>query len=173
MAEEGTATQVVTEPASGGMMKKLVLGGGALLLLGAGIFAGPAVMNMISPADEAETADGDAAAVDTDGPAIYQSLHPPLVVNFKDELGEGHFMQITLEVMSRDQDVINSVREHTPVIRNELILLFGNANYERVTTREGKEELLQDTLTVIQDVMSERIGEPGVEAVYFTSLVIQ
>ncbi len=108
-----------------------------------------------------------------DGPALYTSLHPPLVVNFKDSVGESHYMQITMEVMARDQNIINSVREHTPVIRNALILLYSGAVYEEVTTRDGKEKMLADGLAEIQKVMTEQVGEPGVEAVYFTALVIQ
>jgi flagellar FliL protein len=78
-----------------------------------------------------------------------------------------------MEVMSRDQEVINAVREHTPVIRNALILMFGTSMYEKVSTREGKEEMLENALTEIQTVMTERIGEPGVDEVYFTALVVQ
>ena len=79
---------------------------------------------------------------------------------------------MTMEVMARDQGVINSVREHTAVIRNNLILLYSSAVYEEITTREGKEQMLADGLAEIQSVMEE-LGESGVEAVYFTSLVIQ
>jgi flagellar FliL protein len=75
--------------------------------------------------------------------------------------------------MARDQDVINAVREHAPVIRNDLILLYTNVVYEEVTTREGKEKMLSDGLLQVQNIMEERIGEPGVEALYFTGLVIQ
>ena len=82
-------------------------------------------------------------------------------------------MQITMEVMARDQGVINAVREHTPVIRNALILLYSGAVYDEVTTLDGKEKMLADGLEKIQGVMTEQIGEPGVEAVYFTALVIQ
>jgi len=115
----------------------------------------------------------DAAAEPAQGPAIYQSLHPPLVVNFKDELGDAHFMQMTIEVMARDQELINAVREHTPAIRNALILHYSAAVYEEVTTREGKEKMLAEGLTEIQKVMNEQTGEDAIEAVYFTALVIQ
>jgi flagellar FliL protein len=170
MAEEDGATEEAAEEKSGGMMKMIVLGGVAVVLLVVGIFAGPAIMNMISPppAEESEAQEAPGS-----GPAIYTSLHPPLVVNFKDSAGDQHFMQITMEVMARDQDVINAVREHTPVIRNNLILLYGTADYDEVTTREGKEKMLDDGLQSIREVMLERIGEEGVEAVYFTSLIIQ
>ena len=173
MADEETQAEEA-QAASGGMMQKLMMGVGALVLVVIGVVAGPTVMNMISPPPEEETAaEEEELVVDTGKPAIYQSLHPPLVINFKDELGDVHFMQVTLEVMSRDQEVINSVREHTPAIRNALILMWGNVKYEAVVTREGKEQMLADALAEIQKIMRERIGQPGIEAVYFSGLVVQ
>jgi flagellar FliL protein len=173
MAEEEIESgEVVEESApAGGLRKKLVLGGIGLVLLVAGVFAGPAIMNMVSGTPEDVVVD-EAAPV-TSKPPLYESLHPPLVVNFDDLNGTTHFMQITMEVMSRDQDVINAVREHTPVIRNNLILLYGNSVYEEITTRKGKEKMLADGLAEIQKIMKEQIGVTGVEAVYFDSLIIQ
>ena len=173
MADEENATEG-TEEASGGKGKMMMFGGIAVVMLVIGIFAGPAVMNMISPPEPEEGADA-ADAVPAKGPAIYQSLHPPLVVNFKDSSGDSHFMQITMEVMSRDQEVVNSVRDHTPAVRNALILLFSGAIYEEVTTREGKEQMLADGLAEIRRVMNEMTGEEmeAIEAAYFTALVIQ
>jgi len=174
MAEEGSESEDGGEAASGGgMMKKIALGGVAVVLLAVGVFAGPAVMNMISPPDAEEDVAAEEEQSAGAGPPIYSSLHPPLVVNFKDASGDPHFMQITMEVMARDQGVINAVREHTPVIRNNLILLFGDADYDAVTTLAGKEKMLEDALQEIRHVMQEQIGEEGVEAVYFTSLIIQ
>ena len=170
MADEETVNEDTAEKSGGGIMKMLMIGGIAVVMLVVGIFAGPAIMNMISPPPEGEEA---AVPEPGDGPAIYTSLHPPIVVNFKDAVGDPHFMQITMEVMARDQNVINSVREHTAAIRNALILLYSGSIYEEVTTHEGKEKMLAEGLEQIQVVMTETIGEPGVEAVYFTSLVIQ
>lgn len=166
--EENTNEQ--TEEKSGGMGKMIMIGGIAVVMLVVGIFAGPAIMNMISPPpEETETAEAEP----TDGPALYTSLHPPIVVNFQDAVGDPHFMQITMEVMARDQEVINAVREHAAAIRNSLILLYSNAVYEEITTLDGKEKMLEDGLVKIQEVMTATTGDPGVEAVYFTSLVIQ
>ena len=169
MAEENNDTEVAAS-SGGGMMKKLVFAGIGLALVGAGVVGGITFLGGDTPA-EGEEATEEAAP--SDGPALYTSLHPPLVVNFKDSIGESHFMQITMEVMAREQNIINAVREHTPVIRNALILLYSGAVYEEVTTRSGKEKMLADGLAEIQKVMTQQIGEPGVEAVYFTALVIQ
>jgi flagellar FliL protein len=171
MAEEQVQEEGVEEQ-SGGKSKMLLIGGIAVVMLLVGIFAGPAVMNMISPPAAEEGAEADNVAK-AKGPAIYQSLHPPLVVNFKDSVGDSHFMQITMEVMSRDQGVINDVRDHTPMIRNSLILLFSGAVYEEVTTREGKEKMLADGLAEIRKVMADSTDAELIEAVYFTALVIQ
>ena len=168
MVEEETGAEAVAEETKGGPGKKLLFGGIGLALVVAG---GLAITFMGSGSPE--EADGEAPVANVSKPALYTSLHPPLVVNFDDINGVTHFMQITMEVMSRDQNVINAVREHTPVIRNNLILLYGNSIYEEITTRKGKEQMLADGLAEIQNIMKERIGEAGVEAVYFTSLIIQ
>ena len=174
MADEENTEAAAAEAAQGGGLKKMILTGViGLVLVGVGIFAGPAVMNMISPPEAVEAEGGGDVAKAADGPPIYQSLHPPLVVNFKDEAGDSHFMQITMEVMSRDQGVINSVRENVAVIRNALILLYSGAILEEIETREGKEQMLEDGLEEIERVMVETTGEGGVEALYFTALVIQ
>ncbi|MDX1517841.1 MAG: flagellar basal body-associated FliL family protein [Woeseiaceae bacterium] len=174
MADEETTEAAADEAAQGGGMKKMILFGViGLVLIGIGIFAGPAVMNMISPPAETGADGEEAVATVADGPPIYQSLHPPLVVNFKDESGDSHFMQITMEVMSRDQGVINRVRDNVAVIRNALILLYSGAILEEIETREGKEQMLEDGLEEIERVMVETTGEGGVEALYFTALVIQ
>lgn len=169
MAEEEKGTEAGAS-SGGGMMQKLMFAGIGLALVAAGVVGGMTLFGGDTPAE------GDAAVEDaapSEGPALYTSLHPPLVVNFKDSVGESHFMQITMEVMAREQGIINAVREHTPVIRNALILLYSGAIYEEITTRKGKEKMLAEGLAEIQKVMTKEIGEPGVEAVYFTALVIQ
>ena len=60
-----------------------------------------------------------------------------------------------------------------PAIRNNLVLLFSSQSYERVSTLEGKEALREEALGVVQEVLEQETGDPGVEAVYFTSLVMQ
>lgn len=171
-AEDQTEDNEAEETKGGGKTKLIIIVV-ALLVLGAGgFFAAPAVMNMISPPaeDEAEPAE---PVVDTGKPALFAPLHPPLVVNFKDAYGESHFMQFTLEVMAREQAVIDEVKNHAAVIRNSLILMYGNVEYETVITREGKEQMLADALAEIQDIVETETGKTGVEAVFFTSLIIQ
>jgi flagellar protein FliL len=174
-AEDGTEAAEAPRR-RGGILGKLVIAAVAAVLIGVGAFVGPLVVKMISGGPDeavAEAPKQEASAKPAQGPELYQSLLPPLVVNIKDADGEVHYMQMSMEAMARDQDVVNAIRDHTTVIRNNLILLYGSAMYEDVITREGKEKLLKDGLAEIQSIMQPHIGNGKVEALYFTGLIIQ
>lgn len=103
---------------------------------------------------------------------IYLPLDPAFVVNFQDHASM-RFLQIGVEVMARDQKVIDSVTLNMPQIRDRLVLLFSSQTYDAISTLQGKEKLRAETLKAVQQVLEKEIGEPGVEAVYFTSFVMQ
>ncbi len=105
-------------------------------------------------------------------PAVYIPIDPAFVVNFASQ-GRARFLQITVEVMTRDPKVPEHIEQHLPVIRNNLMLLFSSQTYDSVNTLEGKEALREEALSVIQEILQEETGDPGVEAVYFTSFVMQ
>jgi flagellar FliL protein len=118
---------------------------------------------------EPEHAEEDIKVIE---PAIYIPIDPAFVVNFA-EGSRARFLQVTVEVMTRNTHVEEQIRTHMPVIRNNLVLLFSSQTYEGVSTLEGKEALREEALTVIQKILEEETGDPGIEAVYFTSFVMQ
>lgn len=105
-------------------------------------------------------------------PAIYLPIDPAFVVNFASQ-GKARFLQVTVEVMTRDPLMPDQIKLHMPVIRNNLMLLFSNQSYDGVSTLEGKEALREEALEVVQQILEEEAGDAGVEAVYFTSFVMQ
>ncbi len=105
-------------------------------------------------------------------PAVYLALDPPFVVNFEDQRAV-RFLQITVDVMARDQEVLDAVNTHGPAIRNNLIILFSSQDADAVGTREGKEKLRKDTLAEINKILAAEGADGGLEAVYFTSFVMQ
>lgn len=134
------------------------------------------VPDAAAKADAGESA--DAAEEDSEGkddkpaPANYVPLDPPFVVNFEGN-SAARFLQINVEVMSRKPEYAEHIKKHMPVIRNNLVLLFGSQTYEQVSTLKGKEELRQKALTEVQKILEEETGESGIEALYFTSFVMQ
>jgi len=105
-------------------------------------------------------------------PLNYVPMDPPFVVNFNADT-DIRFLQITVEVGTRNPDVVELVKEHRPAIRNSLVMLFGNQDPHTLNTREGKEKLRSDTLAEIQKVMEDETGDTAVENVFFTSFVMQ
>ena len=102
---------------------------------------------------------------------VYYAIDPPLVVNFEDA-SVVRFLQITMEIMAHDQKAIDSVQKSIPLIRNNLLLLMSNRNYQTMMSREGKEKLRQEALTEVRAVQKKE-GGPDVDDVLFTSFVVQ
>jgi flagellar FliL protein len=106
-------------------------------------------------------------------PPLYVGLEPPFVVNFEGEQIV-RFLQITVQVMTRDPATVELLKANDPVVRNDLLLLFANQKSEVVAARAGKEKLRSDALTAIRHVVELGGGKPDhVENVYFTSFVMQ
>src|SRR5271169_6559981 len=81
-------------------------------------------------------------------PALYYAIDPPLVVNFEDGSAV-RFLQISMSIMAHDEKAIESVQKNVPVIRNNLLLLMSNRNYQTMISREGKEKLRDEALAEV------------------------
>jgi flagellar protein FliL len=106
-------------------------------------------------------------------PAQFIPLDPPFVVNFEPG-ATARFLQITAQVMTRDPHMKEFLEANNPIIRNDLLLMFGNKHVEEVSTQEGKEALRAAALAAVRKIVEAEEGDPDeVEAVYFTSFVMQ
>ena len=130
------------------------------------------VWGRVAEQNGGEPGEQQARADERRRPQIYHPLEPAFVVNFNDE-SDVRFLQITLQIATRDPAVIEQVKEHAPAIRNNLVMLFSNQDPAVLNTREGKETLRTQTLEEVRNVLEEQTGEGGVENVYFTSFVMQ
>jgi len=106
-------------------------------------------------------------------PPLYLALDPAFVVNFQaDQVVR--FLQVSIEVMSRDQATLDLLKNNDPVVRNDLLILLANQKYSVIATPTGKEQLRADALAAIRKVLVQAGGDPKrLEAVYFTSFVMQ
>lgn len=182
MADAAENAPAVAPKKSGGAAGKLINAIGIFVVCLAAVVAGGYVNAALHPLPElklgkdgtiteVEPAAGTAAHPDAGKPAIYFALDPPLVVNFED--GEAvRFLQVSMEVMARDQKAIDGVQKNVPLIRNNLLLLMSNRDYKTLMTRDGKEALRKEALAAIQAVQTKN-GDPPIEDLLFTSFVVQ
>jgi flagellar FliL protein len=105
-------------------------------------------------------------------PALYLQLDPAFVVNFQDDRAL-RFLQVGVNVMAHDPVAIQATKDAEPVIRNALLMLFSAQDFTALSNVKGKQKLQADALAEIQRVLKEKIGRPGIDAVYFTSFIMQ
>jgi len=107
-------------------------------------------------------------------PAIYFPLEPAFVVNFQDR-GRTRFLQISMEISTRDSSMIDELTKHMPLIRNNILLILSNQKAESLHTVEGKEQIRTEALEELRRILSEQTGliDVGIDGLYFTSFVTQ
>ncbi|MFP6806514.1 MAG: flagellar basal body-associated FliL family protein [Pseudomonadales bacterium] len=106
--------------------------------------------------------------VEVKAPPIYLPLDP-FVVNFVQN-GALRYLQITLELMSRNSEIIETVKLNTPEIRNSLILVLSGHTYADLASRKGKELIREQVQYEINRIIE---VEEGIESVYLTCFVMQ
>lgn len=168
----------MAQPSNKGGMLKIVLILLAMLLL-AGASAGAALMfsgaldGMSGGAkthaveDKADKRPGAKAAA-----PIYVELGEPFVVNFI-QGSQIRYLQVKIEVMTRNPEIPAAIETHLPKIRNNLVFMFSGFDYQSLGTVAGKQKIRDEALAEIQSILSDEIGDSGVESVYFTSFVMQ
>jgi flagellar FliL protein len=113
------------------------------------------------------------AAAAPPAPMIYLPMDPPFVANF----GPGasaRFLQIDLRIASRSQETIDLMKANEPMLRNDLLLLFGAQDATALADRKGKDRLRAESLATVRRIVKSLGGKAeAVDSVLFASFVMQ
>lgn len=162
-----------------GKLVIILLIGLVVLLLAVGTAAALYLTGFVGPGsgDDQEVAEEETEGGGEDTapqePAQYMELEDAITVNIERENGRRAILQAQIQIMARDEEVFSAVESHMPVIRNNLISLFGDQSYESVSSSEGKNALREEARGEINGVLEEQGEDARIEAVYFTRLVTQ
>jgi flagellar FliL protein len=176
---EGTPAPETAAKASGGLLKAVGITIGLFIMMLASQLAGPIIGCRLfgaampgCPAPEVAMGADGKPVEKPKAPPVYLPLDPPLVASFQDG-GQIRFLQVAVELMARDEEAIEQVKTHMPVVRNNLLMMLGGETLTTLTSRDGKEALRTRALAEVQRILTENTGKPGVEDLYFTSFVVQ
>ena len=185
MAEEQMEEELdLGEENQGGSKKKLIIIIGAavlVLLLGGGAawFFMSGDEEGASESAETEQTDGDKKdssegkdSAEEKGPAMYHSMDPVFVANLPPGTG-AKMLQVGVDLMMRNPELLEFIKLNDPMIRHQLLNLFSTQDAKALRKRDGKEKLQSEALETIQKIVKEQGGPGKVEAVYFTSFVMQ
>jgi len=182
MADAAEAASPPAKKKLGGIVGTLINGVGIFVLTLGAVVAGGFVNAKLHPAPDYKIADGKATAIAPAGGGgghsqevaktdNYFAIDPPLVVNFEDGSAV-RFLQITAEVMAKDPKSIDGIKANLPLVRNNLLLVIGNRDFQSLMTRDGKEKLRSDALAELRSIAKkESLPEP--DDLLFTSFVVQ
>ncbi|MCP4494678.1 MAG: hypothetical protein GY820_46355 [Gammaproteobacteria bacterium] len=163
--------------ASGGSKKKLILIIVAVLVLvgatigGTLVFVGSGAGSVVETETEAE-AESEEEEVAEKGDPTYVDLKPAFTVNLDPEDKVG-FLQVSLQVLTYDDVVAADLNKHKPLIRNNLVFLFGQQKSIDLRTSEGKLNLQKSALETVQSVITQYGSGGEVDNVFFTTFVMQ
>jgi flagellar FliL protein len=111
-------------------------------------------------------------AVNLSKTELYLPLEPAFVVNFRDDESL-RYLQVGVTLMSHDADALNTAKSADPVIRDALVALFSDQKYSIISDAAGRANLQAQALAAVRKIVKARLGRPGIDALYFTSFVMQ
>ena len=167
MAQE--QQQAEAEPAGGGNKKLIFIILGVVLLIGGSV--GGTLLIVGGGDDSAEAGIEEEVEV-ARGDATYIDLKPAFTVNLAPQDPVG-FLQISMQILTFDDDVAEELEKHKPLIRNNLVVLFGKQSSADLRAPEGKEQLQKSALETVQSVINKHGSGGEVDNVFFTSFVMQ
>ncbi|MBK1647438.1 flagellar basal body-associated FliL family protein [Rhabdochromatium marinum] len=152
-------------PKKAGKKKLIIILLLALIVLGGG--GGAAWYFLLGGTEKAEVTTEPAPM-----PLLYYRLDKPITATLEPDQ-PASFVRVNLVLASRDPAVIDALRLHTPIIRNDLLPILGNQKYAELNTPEGKDALRTQIYDAITAILV-RTGSPaGIEHVYFNEIVMQ
>ena len=102
----------------------------------------------------------------------YRSLGDEFIVNFQDQQ-VASYLQIGLNVASRQEADLLKVDQELPAIRNDILLLLSDQRFEELRTEQGKLKLREKLLETVHHSIDQKKPEGGIEAIYFTHFIMQ
>ena len=171
MANDKEAEDLDLGEEKSGKSKLIIIISAVVVLL---IGGGAAAFFLLSGDEEevaseaTEQVDGQAYA--TQGPVQYLALDPPFVVTLP---GRPSLLQVGVSVRFSSVELEAFVKHNDPMIRHNLLNLLSTVDAEALKQRSAKESLQQRMLDELNRILKELQAPAQVEALFFTSFVMQ
>lgn len=166
--KEKQETQETEEKPSGNKKIIIFIVAGALLLVGVSVGI---TLVLLSGNDEASDTAEVEEEIPEKGDPIYYELKP-FTVNLDPDDPVG-FLQVQVQVLTYVDQVAADLEKHTPLIRNNMTVLFGRQKSAELRSPEGKQVLQKKIHDLIQEAVNKYGSGGEVDNVFFTNFVMQ
>jgi len=140
----------------------------AAILLGIGVGAG-GVFFMVGGSDESAA---EEELVPQHVQAIYYRFDNPFIVTVMSG-GKQRYLQVNVTVKTKDQGVVKQLKNHKPVVKSALNNLFGAQDLNHMQSAQGRMDLNEEAMNVVQTFITSKDENLKIEKVLFTDFVMQ
>ncbi len=145
----------------------------ALVAVLAAAAAGGGVWFFTQSTQEEKTSQAPKKKNATPAPAQYFALEPAFVVNLNGPIDGPRYLQLEVQLMTRDPAALDAIKTHAPALRARLLMLFSQVEPAQIADIAGKKKLQADSLAEVQKVLKAETGSNGADDLLFTSFVTQ
>jgi len=103
----------------------------------------------------------------------YVSLGKPMVLNLATDGRRLAFLQISADVLVKDDTAKTVVEANIPAIRNQLILMLSEQNAADMKTPAKREEIRKKVSTAVRDLIEKMTDNNDIDEVLFSSFLVQ
>lgn len=82
-------------------------------------------------------------------------------------------IQLQVDFVLRDEAAKAALIKHMPLVENDLLVFISSSKLEDLESEQGKAKVRAGALKIVQKIMQEKTGKPGVEQVLFTGFIMQ
>ena len=106
--------------------------------------------------------------------AVYYAIPEPFTINFLSQSNQKtRYLQIKVTLMAHDQTTIDNAELNLPMLQDALRTLFSEQTYETVNSVEGRKSLQASSLQTVKTLLKDETGQDNLDALYFTSFILQ
>lgn len=87
-------------------------------------------------------------------PLNYLTMVPEFIVNFAPG-SKVRYLQVDLQIATREKDSLDMISTYRPVLRNNILIVLSDVNYNDLKDRAGKEALQKRLLNTINKALVE------------------
>lgn len=117
-------------------------------------------------------AEDDADKVENDPSVSYVQLPRPFLFNLAGPTRQ-RIVEIKVQLLVRGEENNSVLQKHIPLVEDAILSTFSAAEFSRLSTKSGKDELRQKALLNVQNALRPIAGNKVIEKILFTGFVMQ
>lgn len=103
---------------------------------------------------------------------IYFGLEPDIITNYTSETNKIGFISVSVEFMLADNDGLDIIEKHEPLIRDKIISLLGQQSPQHLRSLTGREEIRKVIQNEVNTLLQQETGKGVIENLLFTKYLL-